>query len=409
MSDLATIQSAIEQSNKAFEAFKAANDQKGAAQSDKLATLEKSFADVMKFGDLAKDLQKKVEDMEAKASRPGFGSGKTEAEVTADEHKQAFSGYLRKGKEFDLSLEQKALAISTNGGADGGFAVPKVIDQMIQDLLVNISPIRAIASVQQISTSDFHKLVNLRGTASGWVGETAARTATNTPSLADIKPTMGELYANPQATQQMLDDAFFNAEAWLADNVATEFARAEGAAFISGNGTNQPTGFLAGTPLATADGTRAFGSIQYVPTGVAGGFAASNPQDLFFSLAGQLKKGHRQGAVWVMNKATLFQVAAFKDTGGRYIFTPVMAPEVPASILGWEAVEAEDMPAVGANNFAIAFGNFKNGYLIVDRIGTRVIRDPFTNKPYIGFYTTKRVGGAVIDSEAIKVAKFAVS
>src|SRR5574337_310066 len=165
---LTDINKAIEESNKAFEAFKAANDQKGAAQSDKLATLEKSFADVMKFGDLAKDLQKKVEDMEAKASRPGFGSGKTDAELVADEHKQAFGGYLRKGKEFDLALEQKALAISTNGGADGGFAVPKVIDAMIQDLLVNISPIRSIAAVQQISTSDFHKLVNLRGTASGW-------------------------------------------------------------------------------------------------------------------------------------------------------------------------------------------------------------------------------------------------
>jgi HK97 family phage major capsid protein len=406
MSDLSLIQKAIDDSNKAFEAFKEINDSKAKTHGDKLAEMEKAFADVTKGQSEVKAL---LELIEAKGNRPGFGAGQSDTEKAQAEHKEAFGGYLRKGRDFDVAIEQKALAITTNSGADGGYAVPKVIDTMIQDLLVNISPIRSIASVQQISTSDFHKLVNLRGTASGWVGETAARTATGTPSLADIKPTMGELYANPQATQQMLDDTFFNAEAWLADNVAIEFARAEGAAFVSGNGTNQPTGFLNGTPLATDDGTRAFGSIQYVPTGVAGGFAASNPSDLFFSLAGKLKKGHRQGAKWVMNKATLFTVAAFKDSGGRYIFTPVASPEVPANILGWEAVEAEDMPAVAANSFSIAFGNFKNGYLIVDRIGTRVIRDPFTNKPYIGFYTTKRVGGAVIDSEAIKVAKFAVS
>jgi len=405
MSDMSAVQKAIEDSNKAFEAFKEINESKTKTQGDKIAEMEKAFDDVAKS---QKEVKELLELMEAKGNRPGFG-GQSDAEKLQAEHKEAFSGYMRKGKDFDVSIEQKALAITTNSGADGGYAVPKVIDTMIQELLVNISPIRAIASVQQISTSDFHKLVNLRGTASGWVGETAARTATTTPTLADIKPTMGELYANPQATQQMLDDAFFNAESWLADQVATEFARAEGAAFVSGNGTNQPTGFLAGTPLATDDGTRAFGSIQYVPTGVAGGWAASNPADLFFTLAGKLKKGQRQGAKWVMAKSVLFQAAAFKDSGGRYIFNPVTSPEVPASILGWEVVEAEDMPAIAANAFSIAFGNFKNGYLIVDRIGTRVIRDPFTNKPYIGFYTTKRVGGAVIDSEAIKVAKFSVS
>jgi HK97 family phage major capsid protein len=408
MSDFSAVQKAIDDSNKAFEAFKEINESKSKSQGDKLAEMEKAFADVTKSQEEVKALKTMVETMEAKANRPGFGAG-GDVDKAQAEHKEAFGGYMRKGREYNIEIEQKALAISTNSGADGGFAVPKVIDAMIQDLLVNISPIRSIASVQQISTSDFHKLVNLRGTASGWVGEIAARPATTTPTLADIKPTMGELYANPQATQQMLDDSFFNAEAWLADQVATEFARSEGAAFITGTGSSMPTGFLAGTPLATVDGVRAFGSLQYTPTGVAGAFATSNPTDLFFTVAGQLKKGQRQGAKWVMNKATLFQVAAFKDTSGRYIFTPVMSPEVPASILGWEAVEAEDMPGVGANAFAIAFGNFKNGYLIVDRIGTRVIRDPFTNKPYIGFYTTKRTGGAVIDSEAIKLVKFAVS
>jgi len=412
MSENTEILKAIEAGNAAFEAFKSANDarlakiEKGdGGQSDQMAVMVKAFDEVTATQKSVKEL---IENMEAKGRRLNLGAqGQTEADVT--EHKAAFGKYMRKGIEFDLSLEQKALAISTNSGADGGYAVPKVIDSMIDSTVVNISPIRSIAKVVQIGTSDYHKLINTRGTASGWVGEVAARPATNTPSLVDIKPTMGELYANPQASQQMLDDVFFNAESWLAGEVATEFARAEGAAFISGSGTNQPTGFLAGTTAATADGTRAFGSIQYIPTGVSAGFAASNPTDLFFTVAGSMKKGYRAGSKWVLGKAALFQVAAFKDSSGRYIFNPVSSPDVPANILGWEAVEAEDMPAVAAGSLSIAFGNFQEGYLIVDRIGTRVIRDPFSNKPYIGFYTTKRVGGILTNSEAIKVVKFSVS
>lgn len=412
MSENTEILGAIEKGNTAFEAFKAANEarlakiEKGeGGQSDQMAVMVKAFDEVTATQKSVKEL---IENMEAKSRRLNLGAqGQTEADVT--EHKAAFGKYMRKGVEFDLALEQKALAISTNSGADGGYAVPKVIDSSIDALVVNISPIRSIAKVIQIGTSDYHKLVNTRGTASGWVGEAAARPATGTPTLVDIKPTMGELYANPQATQQMLDDVFFDAESWLAGEVATEFARAEGAAFVSGSGTNQPTGFLTPTYVATSDATRAFGQLQYIPTGAAGAFASSNPTDLFFSVAGSLKKGYRDGAKWVLNKAALFQVAAFKDASGRYIFTPVAAPNVPSNILGWEAVEAEDMPTVAANALSIAFGNFMQGYLIVDRIGTRVIRDPFTNKPYIGFYTTKRVGGIVVNSEAIKAVKFSVS
>lgn len=409
MSDNTEVLKAIEEGNKAFEAFKAANDarlakmEKGeGGQSFDMAAMTKAFDEVNSTQKAVKEL---IENMEAKSRRLNLGAqGQTEADVA--EHKTAFSKYMRKGVEFDLSLEQKALAISTNSGADGGYALPKVIDSTIDATLVNISPIRGIAKVQQVSTSDFHKLFNTRGTASGWVGETASRPATNTPALVDIKPTMGELYANPQASQQMLDDVFFNAESWLAGEVATEFARAEGAAFISGSGTNQPTGFLAGATAATADGTRAFGTLQYVGTGASGAFPASNPTDLFFTVAGSMKKGYRAGSKWVMAKAPLFQVATFKDSSGRYIFNPVSSPDVPANILGWEVVEAEDMPAIAAGSLSIAFGNFQEGYLIVDRMGTRVIRDPFSNKPYIGFYTTKRVGGILTNSEAIKLVKF---
>lgn len=402
----AVIKDAIEKQSAAFEEFKRANDQKiEALKNDKgVADINDKIAKI--FEDMG-SYKKLLEEIEAKASRPNFGGEKGEDQATAD-HKQAFNAFIRKGQEAGLKeLEAKALATSTNSGADGGYAVPKVIDSMIDALAINISPIRAISKVQQISTPDFHKLVNLRGTASGWVGQTDARPATGTPQLADIVPPMGELYANPQATQQMLDDVFFNAESWLAEEVATEFGRAEGAAFVAGSGSNMPKGFLSYTTATTADGTRAFGSIQTVGTGAAGAFPTSNPADFLINIVSQMKAAYRAGSVWVMSKAVLFQVAQFKDSAGRYIFNPVTAPGVPQTLLGYPVVEAEDMPALANNSLSIAFGNFKLGYLIVDRIGTRVLRDPFSNKPYIGFYTTKRVGGAVINSEAIKLGKFA--
>ena len=393
----------IEKGQQAFADFKKINDEvnhKTAAETKE--SLEKAFNEMH-------SLKSTVETLEAKMSRPGFGGNATEKDAAQAEHKSAFDAYIRKGVEYDKSLEVKALAVSTNSGADGGYAVPKTIDALIDSLIVNISPIRSLASVQQISTPDFHKLVNTRGTASGWVGETAARPATNTPQLVDIKPTMGELYANAQASQQMLDDVFFNAEQWLADNVATEFARAEGAAFITGSGTNQPTGFLSGTINATDDATRAFGAIQYVPTGVAGDFAASNKADVLFTLISKLKAGYRNGASFVMPKATLFELSALKDTNGRYLFDFSTVPGKQNTLLGYSVTEAEDMPAKAANAYSIAFGNFKEAYLIVDRIGTRVVRDPFSNKPYIGYYTTKRLGGALINSEALKVVKFSAT
>lgn len=401
--DMAGVLAAIEAGNKAFADFKAISEQQSTkTQGEIKAEMQKAFDEMT-------SIKAGLETLEAKMKRPGFGSNTKPEDEAQAEHKTAFSAYLRKGVEYDKAIEQKALATGTNSGADGGYAVPKTIDAMIDELVVNISPIRALADVQQISTPDFHRIVNVRGTASGWVGETDARGATNTPQIKDVKPTIGELYANAQATQQMLDDVFFNAEQWLADNIAVEFARAEGAAFITGDGNNKPTGFLAGTIAATDDTTRAFGSLQYVPTGVAGDFAANNKADILFTVAGKLKAAYRQGASWVMPKATLFELAALKDSNGRYLFDFSTVPGKPNQLLGYDVVEAEDMPAKAANAYGIAFGNFKRGYLIVDRIGTRVVRDPFSNKPYIGFYVTKRTGGIVVNSEAIKVVKFAAS
>lgn len=400
---------AIEAGSRAFNEFKAANDkrleaiEKGGSGADQKAAMEKAAADM-------DAMKTQLDAIDAKMKRiAGMGGGQSPEDAAQAEHKTAFAGYMKKGRDYDLSIEQKALGVSTNSGADGGYAVPKNIDAAIASLAVNITPMRQLATVVPIGTPDYHKLVNVRGTASGWVGETAARPATNTPTLVDIKPTMGELYANPQATQQMLDDVFFDAESWLADNLATEFARAEGAAFVTGSGVNQPTGFLSGTLATADDATRTFGQLQYVPTGVAGDWAAANKADVLYTLVGKLKAAYRAGASWVLPKATLFELAAFKDANGRYLFDFSTVPGKPSQLLGYDVTEAEDMPGKAANALGVAFGNFKQGYLIVDRMGTRVVRDPFSNKPYIGFYTTKRVGGILVNSEAIKVLKFSAT
>ena len=352
-----------------------------------------------------------IENLAAKSRRPGFGGDPESIATKGRYDSRTLTGERKDFDEFMRRGETKGL--SAGSGPDGGFAVPKVIDGMMASLAVNISPIRAISQVQQISTSDFHKLVNVHGTASGWVGEAAARPATAAAQLKDVSPPMGELYANPQATQQMLDDVFFNAEQWISQEIATEFGRAEGAAFITGTGINQPLGFLSCPMAAQADGARPFGTLEYVATGAAGDFATLSstvsPADILFSLVLKLKAAYRQNACWVMPKSILGQVASFKDYAGRFIFSPTVTPGIPSMLLGFPVVEAEDMPTKASNSLSIAFGNFEQGYLICDRIGMSVLRDPFSNKPNVGFYARKRVGGCVQNSECIKLLRFSAS
>lgn len=324
----------------------------------------------------------------------------------ADEQKTAFvERYLRKGQE--TGLEAKSLNISTP--AEGGFAVPAEIDQMIEARLKDISPIRAIANVVQVGSALYKKLVATSGMASGWVSESAARPETATPQFAEIAPPWGELYANPAVSQAMLDDAVFDVENWLAGEIAMEFAKQEGAAFISGNGTAKPKGFLTYTTAATADSVRAFGTLQHVASGTAGAFPASNPADRLHDLIQALRPAYRQGAHFVLNSKTLTAIRKFKDAQGAFLWQPSLAAGTPATLLGYPVVEAEDMPDIAADSLSIAFGNFQSGYVIAERTATRILRDPYSNKPFVHFYATKRLGGAVVNSEAIKLMKFAVS
>ncbi|MES2303021.1 MAG: phage major capsid protein [Pseudomonadota bacterium] len=344
------------------------------------------------------EVKGRLEKVSRAAARPMLeGAGL----VTGPEVKGFVDGYLRYGRETELKSLSGAVA------TDGGYAVPQQIDEMIARRLVEISPIRSVANVVRTGTSGFRRLISAGGTASGWVSETGARPETASPKLAEIVPPTGELYANPSATQAMLDDAVFDLEGWLANEIATEFARAEGAAFISGTGTNQPKGFLAATMSAAGDTTRAFGSLQFIGSGNAAGFDAA-PEAKLIDLVCQMKAPLRQGAVWVMNSATLAAVRKLKTADGAFLWQPGLVNGQPDRLLGYPVIEAEDMPDVAANQFPIAFGNFKAGYLIAERRQTTILRDPYTNKPYVQFYATRRVGGQVLDSDAIKLLKIAL-
>ena len=330
------------------------------------------------------------------AARPVIGDGSG----ASPEVKGFVDGYLRQGREAELK------SISGAVPADGGYAVPREIDAAIAARLKAISPIRAIAQVVQTGSAGYRKLVTTGGTASGWVSEVAARPETATPSFAEIAPPSGELYANPAASQAMLDDAGFDLESWLADEIAMEFARAEGAAFITGNGVNRPKGFLDAPNAATNDAARPFGTLQFLASGNAATLGAS-PELKLIDLVHALKAGHRQGASWVMNSATLAQVRKLKAADGSFLWQAGVMEGQPARLLGYPVVEAEDMPDVAAGNVPIAFGNFRAGYLIAERSATAILRDPFTNKPFVHFYATKRIGGQVLDSDAIKLLKIA--
>lgn len=314
----------------------------------------------------------------------------------------AFQGFVRSGATIELK------ALSGVSGDAGGYAIPREIDAQIDATLTAISPIRSVANVVKVGSAGYRKLVTTGGTPSGWAAETDARGGTGTPSFTEIAPPMGELYANPSASQAMLDDAAFDVEAWLAGEIATEFARAEGAAFVNGSGVNRPKGFLQAPIAATGDAARAFGTLQYLASGAAGDFAA-NPQDRLIDLVQALRGAYRQGAVFVMNASTLARIRKFKTSDGAFLWSPSLVAGMPASLLGYPVIEAEDMPDVAANACAIAFGNFKAGYLIAERSETVILRDPYTNKPFVNFYATKRIGGCVANSEAIKLLKFAAS
>ena len=389
-----------------FEAFRQAND-------ERLASLEKRGGDVLleekvaRINEAVSTHQRQLDDINLKSARPQLGSERSGPQSYATrEHRSAFDTYVRQGESSGLrALEVKALSVGSS--PDGGYLVPNETETAIGQRLTLISPIRSIAGQRTISANVYNKPFMTAGPAAGWVGETDSRSQTTTPTLAELQFPAMELYAMPAATQTLLEDSAVNIDQWIAGEVEQVFAQQEGTAFVSGDGSNKPKGFLSYTIIA--ESSWAWTKIGYVPTGTAGAFDADAPVDAIIDLVYALKAGYRQNGNFVMNRKTQAAVRKLKDADGDYLWSPPTAASGRASLLTYPVVEAEDMPDIAANAYAIAFGDFRSGYLVVDRAGVRVLRDPFSAKPYVLFYTTKRVGGGVQDFDAIKLLKFAAS
>jgi HK97 family phage major capsid protein len=385
---MSDVKNLVEDLGRAFETFKAEHTQqidevkRGTHDALQSLKVDRINADISR-------LQSAIDEVNAKAAAAQLGGAGNR--VKDAEYSAAFQAHIKKG-EIQASLNKGA-------DAEGGYLAPIEWDRTITDKLVLVSPMRQIASVQTISTAGFSKLFNLKGTTSGWVGETDARTGTSTAEFGSVTYTTGELYANPAATQQMLDDAQVNLEAWLAGEVEQEFAKQEGEAFVSGDGTNKPRGFL--TYGAGATNPHPIGEIEEILSGDDEAVTTEGLIDLVYSLPSAFTGGAR----FVMNRNTEAKVRKLVDGQGNYIWQPSFQSGVPATLLGYAVTEMPDMPDVAEDALAVAFGDFRRAYLVIDRVGVRVLRDPYSNKPYVSFYTTKRVGGGLLHPEPIKLMK----
>ena len=384
------LKEAVEDLGRSFDEFKRTND-------DRLAKLAKGEAVAEHEGKLAKletaikGFEETIAEIQKKANRTPRPDDSVDPEYT-----KGFRDFMRKGDASIIGTK----AVNTGTDTDGGFAVPEELDRNLIELLRKDVPMRSVCKVITVGTADYKKLANLGGAASGWVGETDERPETGTPKLAQVSAFMGEIYANPAATQQSLDDAFFNVENWLSSEVASEFAEKENAAFTAGDGSKKPKGFLAYAKGPTGEGTRPFGTLQTIASGVVADFNGDSLLDLLYSV----KRGYRQSGQWMLNSLTLAKIRKLKDANtGDYLWQPGLQGGQPSQILGYGFVENDDMPDIAAGSIPVSFGDWKRFYTVVDRIGTRILRDPYTNKPYVHFYTTKRVGGMVENSNAVKL------
>ncbi len=363
---------------------------------------------------------KKVADrqdlIETRFKRVGITDPNAPANEAVALERKALADFARRGQAMQtlsdfIAQSPEFKAMSVGSDPEGGYTVTPFMSSEIMSVIHESSPIRAVARVVTITTDRFEEIED-RGDDldCAWVSETQGRPATATPALGKLVISPGEIYAFPQATQRLLDDSGFSIENWLMTKIGEKMARKESTAFVNGDGIGKPTGFMTLPVAATADATRAWGTLEYLATGTSAGFGTDPAgAEKLIDFVHKMKTAYRTDAVWCMNKKTIGTVRKLRDAAGRFIWQDSLAAGQPDRLLGYRVVEAEDMPDIAANSFSIAFGNFRRGYVIVDRQGVRILRDPFTNKPYVGFYTTRRVGGNVQNSESIKLLKFGTS
>ena len=424
-----SVADALDKIATAFDEYKKTNDARIEAVKSGASTeaMDAKLAKIDAHIDGLNEVKTKLEKMETKLSRPGaMDGGRQEGESKeAVEYRHAFLDWMRAPGDHERQQkaataakqleaknrdgrETRATQTVTSTGSAGGFALPEIIERQIARLSVDISPIRQIATVRTVGSPDYKELFDVNGAGFEWLGETDTRNQTNTPDLAEVAPTFGMASAKPQASEESLDDLFFDVESWLVSSAAEAIAQGEGVAFISGNGTKKPTGFLAGpTPVTTADSARAFGTLQYIASGQAAALPTS--ADVFYDLVYSLRARYRNNAQWVTSKLVLAALRKYKDTTGQYLWQPAMTAGQPATFMGYGITEAEDMPAIGAGAFPLAFGDFREGYLIADRVGMRITRDEITTPGFVKFYVRKRVGAKLRNTQAIKLLKVAAA
>jgi HK97 family phage major capsid protein len=404
----------------AFEQFKDANDQR-------IKAIETGKADVVldekveRINATIGELQGQLADMAVKAAartlsgsgedkvaqaaaRFSFEVGQTVDAEAFSRYKSALDVYMRRGAATPADVRAE---MSVGTDPDGGYSVTPDMSGRIVERIRETSPMREVATVLTIGTDALEGFNDLDEAESGWVGEKQARDDTDTPGLAKWSIPVHEIFAQPKSTQKLLDDSMFDIEAWLSGKVADKFARTENAAFVVGDGILKPKGLFTYPTVATADATRAWGSFEHINTGTSAGFgSAANGSDKLIDLSFRVKAHFRNNASWMLSRASLADVRKLKDGDSNYIWQPDFQQRQGGTLLGYPIVEAEDVPAIAANSLSIAFGDFREAYTIVDRIGIRVLRDPYTQKGFVRFYTTKRVGGGALNFEAVKFLRF---
>lgn len=408
----AQIMEAMNSFQQTFAAFRAQND---AA----LAELKKGRDDVVarehvdRINSEVTELSQQMRAMNERLARAALSGQMDTASRTPEEreHAKAFVGYVRKGVENGLSALAIQATLQTDSNTDGGYTVPVELDRQITRVAAQRNGFRAVAGKQTIGGDTLEKLHSIGGATSGWTTERGSRTATNTPQLVKIAISAEEMYAMPYATQKMLDDSFINVEAWLADEVGIAMADLEGAAFITGSGVNQPRGMHSYTFAAsTAASPSAWERVGFTLSGASGAFASSNPADKIIDLVHSVKPLYRTGASFLTNDPTAAEIRKLKDGQGNYLIEPKISSVGGGFMLmGYDMVMDDNMPVLASNSYSLGFGDWGRFYTIVDRMGVRVLRDAYSAKPYIQFYTTKRVGGGVVDFHAAKFMKFASS
>ncbi len=384
----------------AFEAFKGANDAR-LAEIEKKASADPLLEEkVARIDAAVAGAQARLDRVVSEARRPVIGEA---AAVVAAQIRVPRRLGLRRGGAVSSLIETKAGLNSASGS--GGLTAPAETERLVERRLMAASPMREIATVRTVASGVFRKPVSTDGVEAGWAAETAPRPETEGATLSLLEFPSAELYASPAATQTLLDDAFMSLDEWLAGEIEDAFAAQETEAFVNGDGVNKPKGFLTYPTVANDDAE--WGEIGHVVTGAAGAFGET-PVDRLIDLIYAPKAKYRANGRFVMNRRTASAIRKFRDADDNYVWSPATQPGATSSLLGYPVTEIEETPDIGADAMAVAFGDFRRGYLIVDRAGLSVLRDPYSAKPYVLFYTTKRVGGGVQDFDAIKVLKFGV-